>query len=649
LADIAANTGRTANAQQFYRRAETTGINVLQGKRKSREMAKLYCEWGDFLLRENREKDALRMYQKALVQAYPKFDNLDPVTNPDPGDTPLELWAMIAPARKADLLLRNPTPLARASAADCFDRAFAAAKRLRLAYETDESKLYFTRHNYDLRRNAVLNLWTWYRQTSNPTLLPRLFDLLENGRANALRDALQQQRALALTGIPDSLLHLEKELRGERAAAQTRLLEKEGIGDSVVFSRLQTALFLIELRYRDLLTFLNKNYPRFREYNQAGETANLQVIQNAMPREAVLLTFFDAGDRYLCLVLRKNTLAAYEVLRDSALNQVLARFPVLLADKQRQEAAPSDVYADAFFLKQRLLPDSVLADARSLIVVPDGLLAYLPFEALLTKPHTGSYSMAPYLLRTHSVQYAWSAALLAQEHAPGQSEKSLLQMAPFATATRTGFVALPNSLHEIPENVVADMQTDNEAGVDDFLQLAAHYDVLHLSTHAYAGQRSQPGIEFHDRTLALPEIYAQRLNANLVALSACETNAGAFAEGEGVLSLARAFAYAGARSLVAGYWSVNDRSTAQLFEAFYRHLKNGLPKSEALRRAKLDLLEASGPDARKAPYHWAAFTLTGMDGPVLLEEKKWSWWIFGLAAVGLAGVGLFFLRKRGRR
>jgi CHAT domain-containing protein len=179
--------------------------------------------------------------------------------------------------------------------------------------------------------------------------------------------------------------------------------------------------------------------------------------------------------------------------------------------------------------------------------------------------------------------------------------------------------------------------------------LAAHYDVLHLSTHAYAGQRSQPGIAFFDRTVALPEIYAQRLNASLVALSACETNAGAFAEGEGVLSLARAFAYAGARSLVASYWSVNDRSTAQLFAAFYGHLQTGLPKSEALRRAKLDLLEASGPDARKAPYHWAAFTLSGADGPVLLEEKKWSWWILGLAAVGLAGVGLFFLRKRGRR
>jgi CHAT domain-containing protein len=646
LADIAIRTGRLREAEQHFQRAGKIGLEYFGNTRKSREMAKLYCEWADFLSNVGRHDEALFLYQKAIVQVYPDFHNLDPRINPDLKQVPIETWAMNAPAGKAKLLLKNPTLEHRVQAADCFDLAFAAAERLRRAYGTDDAKLYFAGTNYDLRREAALNLWALHRETSRSEHLLRLFKLLETNRANALRDALQEQRALVLTGIPDSLLLLEHDLRHGMAHVQKDLAE----ADSSNSEQRKKNFKHLKRRYEELFTFLKKTYPRFREYSQAGQTAQPDSIRSALSPKAVLLSFFDAGDRYLCLALRQTSgFTGYEIPRDSALDQTLSRFQVVLADKSRQEADPAAFFADAWMLKQRLLPDSILNGAGNLVIVPDGPLAYLPFEALLTAPHRGAYGKAPYLLRAYAVQYAWSAALLTEPNTRQLPEKFMLHVAPFAGGARNGLAPLPHSMREIPENSTADQLQGDRALADSFLNKSSAYDILHLSTHAHAGQKEQPGIEFSDRTVALPELYAQRLNASLVALSACETNAGQFAEGEGVLSLARAFAYAGARSLVAGYWSVNDRSTAKLFAAFYRHLKSGMIKSEALRQAKLDMLAEPGADARKMPYHWAAFTLSGTDGPVSMAVNRWAWWQKTMLVSLMAALASLVWWKFGRR
>ncbi|MBL7774990.1 MAG: CHAT domain-containing protein, partial [Saprospiraceae bacterium] len=376
-----------------------------------------------------------------------------------------------------------------------------------------------------------------------------------------------------------------------------------------------------------------------RDYLEAGQTAGLADIRAALHDSAVLLSWFDAGDRYLCLALRRNGLFGFETPRDSALEQAVLNFQTALSDKAAQERDPAVFFAAAWFLKQRLLPDSILRGTNALAIAPDGALAYLPVEVLLTQPHRGPYSTAPYLLRSHRVQYLWSAALLAAPKGARESRSEWLQVAPFVPAGRRGLAPLPNSLRELPEDGPSEVWQGEQAVAGAFLEQAANYGLLHLSTHAHAGGGAEPGIEMYDRAVGLSEIYGQRLQAQLVALSACETGTGAFAGGEGVLSLARAFAYAGAQSLVASYWSVPDRSTADLFTEFYRQLGAGQTRSEALRQAKLALLRQAGPDARKAPFYWAAFTLSGADGPVELPVgRAYFWWVLALGlAAGLLG------------
>jgi CHAT domain-containing protein len=112
-----------------------------------------------------------------------------------------------------------------------------------------------------------------------------------------------------------------------------------------------------------------------------------------------------------------------------------------------------------------------------------------------------------------------------------------------------------------------------------------------------------------DGLLQVYEIFNLRLNADLVVLSACRTGLGKEVKGEGVIGLTRAFMYAGARSVVVSLWRVADRPTADFMARFYRRLDQDRNKAEALRQAKLEMIQAGGRFSH--PLFWAPFILTG--------------------------------------
>ena len=113
-----------------------------------------------------------------------------------------------------------------------------------------------------------------------------------------------------------------------------------------------------------------------------------------------------------------------------------------------------------------------------------------------------------------------------------------------------------------------------------------------------------------DGALQMSEVMRLKLNADLVTLSACRTGLGKLLNGEGIIGLTRAFLYAGADSVVVSLWNVNDMATATLMKSFYKNLKQGMSKDEALRRAKLELINGQ-KQAWRHPYYWASFVLVG--------------------------------------
>ncbi len=278
---------------------------------------------------------------------------------------------------------------------------------------------------------------------------------------------------------------------------------------------------------------------------------------------------------------------------------------------------------------------SNLTEAKSIIIVPDGVLAYLPFETLLGPAR---------MIEQFAIQYAPSASTLAQLRVRAINrpipEKALLAFGdpvyqsatmPSAAArelTERGFdfVPLPNARSEV--RAIQSLFKSDQSQI--FLGAQASEDALknsrstmyryfHFATHGYFDEEQnwRSGIVLslnsastEDGVLQAQEIMKLKLNADMVTLSACQSGLGTVVAGEGVMGLSRAFLYAGAQSLVVSLWNVNDAATAELMKTFYGNLNRGMHRAEALRQAKLKLMR-SGSAAWRHPYYWAPFVFIG--------------------------------------
>ena len=186
-----------------------------------------------------------------------------------------------------------------------------------------------------------------------------------------------------------------------------------------------------------------------------------------------------------------------------------------------------------------------------------------------------------------------------------------------------------------------------KANKKQFIQTAPRADIIHLSTHACLNKEDpmQSRIFFaNEDYLTTEEIYDLDIQAKMVVLSACQTGLGQIYKGEGMISLARAFAQAGCPSITMSLWSVVDETTSQIMINYYENLDDGINKSRALQKAKLSYLEEQ-PKAKQHPYYWAAFIPLGDVSPV--EESTFggmTFWLLGGGVLVLMGL---FMAKRG--
>lgn len=267
---------------------------------------------------------------------------------------------------------------------------------------------------------------------------------------------------------------------------------------------------------------------------------------------------------------------------------------------------------------------------KSLVIVPDGALHYLPFETLLS-PLGGKER---FLVEDLEIAYGPSASgliRLAERPAPTAFPKDFLGFANtrarvvfgFSEKTRIPFFELPFGVKEIrairdqfPRSRTRAVWGD-EAREDVFKSLPLfEFRIIHLVAHGFYDDRNwqrsalllQPdGNGLEDGFLQANDIYELKLRPELLVLSGCQTGTGYLQKGEGLTGLASAFFYAGARSILMSLWNINDKAASVFMASFYRHFTAGRGKAASLRQAKLDMLKSSF----RHPYYWAPFILQG--------------------------------------
>ncbi|MBL7814566.1 MAG: CHAT domain-containing protein, partial [Saprospiraceae bacterium] len=297
-------------------------------------------------------------------------------------------------------------------------------------------------------------------------------------------------------------------------------------------------------------------------------------------------------------------------------------------------------------LQQKLIAPLSNLLTREVVIVPDGVLGYVPFDVLLTEQPKDAlkFEKHSYLGKKHIISYNYSATLwqeMRDKKHKTEPKKNFIGFAPYFNgdttllsslfshdlAMRKGLDSLKYTGEEVfkaQKLMRGESMMDKKATKETFEKIAGDYRIVHLATHGKANDKigdycflafTEKKDSVQNELLYVRDIYNLSLNADLVVLSACETGIGELKRGEGIVSLARAFTYAGTKSMVTTLWDVNDKSTMYIMEGFYRQLRKGQPKDKALWQSKIDYFtRAKGELAH--PYFWAAFIPIGDMQPI---------------------------------
>ena len=304
---------------------------------------------------------------------------------------------------------------------------------------------------------------------------------------------------------------------------------------------------------------------------------------------------------------------------------------------------------------------------KKITIVPDGKLSYIPFDGLLQElPDTTRqirFDQLAYLIHSITFNYSNSSNLIFKQGSNSKKFRNkVVAFAPeynnevveFANQSYT-LSPLPGTQKEV--NIISKTLSSKtfkgtEASETNFRNEAEDYDILHLAMHAFIND-SLPAFSrlafaqdtsnnvTTDGWINTTDIYNLRLNSKLTVLSACNTGIGQLKKGEGLLSLARGFFYAGCPSIIMSLWEIEDQSGTEIMGSFYNYLKNGKSKSEALRQAKLDYLKNAN-SRRAHPHYWLGFVSYGNNSPLY---KGNDFYFFGTLLLVLAVIMVDQVRR----
>ncbi|MEL6590025.1 MAG: CHAT domain-containing protein [Bacteroidota bacterium] len=555
---------------------------------------------------------------------------------------------------------------------------------LKTDYADDADKQLLVGESYPIIELGLELVKELFAQQQDPQYLSAAYRMMEKSRAVALYQSLKTARAQDFAGIPADLQDEERDYRYRLNVLRDSLQQQADPAENP--ARLQRFQALKQ-DYQQLIQRFENQYPDYYRLKYEQEILSLAEVQTRLLHpESSLLEYFVGDEHVYLLDIRPDTLHFFQLTSSEALRTQIQAFRSGIYDYFVSDSAYDDDdylrlserYADAaYWLYEQLFApyqSERLSLPSELVIVPDGMLGYLPFGALLRAPSENAslFQQHEYLLRSHAISYMPSASLWGEmtDQATLDGKGSLLAFAPIfsgeSAGMRSSWIRDSLALQALPYTAkeLADIQTvfpadtflNGRANLDHFHELAGQYRLIHLATHGVLNDADpdQSFLAFYPGEkrngnggrLMLRDLYAMDIPAELVVLSACETGIGRFSRGEGLLSLARGFSYAGTHSLLATLWRIPDGEVNQdLLPNFYQALQEGATKVEAIRSAQLAQINEAFSDQMAHPFFWAAFTPIGDMRP-LQKDGFLFWWGF---LVGLLGVGaVVWWRRRAR-
>lgn len=509
-----------------------------------------------------------------------------------------------------------------------------------------------------------------YELTGDSAAIASIFEYGEQSKAFVLRDILRHQRAMSFSGVPDSLVGTDQKLKNKLIGLNESPKEDDidylkTLNDTQ--NKLDSIQHVFETRYPD--------YARLR-YDI--EPVALGELQKKLNENTSVIEFCRGVDRVYLLCITRDKVAFHPMASHYTYEDMVGRLNHSLQKQQ------SDVFvriSDSLY-KETLGPVKPFLK-ENIVWIPDGVFHLLNPEILTEagreKSAPAKFSDLPYLVYKYTFRVEHSATIMCQRNTvhkqPVTSKYDILGFAPFNSLSGNdmagknrqtddpGYKTLirqpwaGEALKTIDKDYDAHSFYDRSATKENFISHVEEAKIIHLGTHAVMDNKEPlksrlvfgiPEGGDKEKYLYAYEVYNMRLPSELTVLTACETGNGVIRPGEGVISVARAFSYAGCPSVVMSLWSIDDQTTSGIISSFYKYLKKGMPKSEALRHAKTDFLKG-GNKTFFNPYYWSGLVLIGEDSPVDLGGGYLSavvWVVGSLVLLVMAGLIFSYWKRK---
>lgn len=531
-----------------------------------------------------------------------------------------------------------------------------------------EDKISLGNLSFDIYKGAVGLCSRLFEIKKDRKYLEMAYYFIEKNKGGVLLEALAGSEAKQFAGIPDSLLEVEKELKSDISFLYKKLAESPG--ESIEL-KTRNKLFDLNRKYEAFISKMEHDFPAYHQLKYSVNEATIADIQERIDKKTLVINYFSADSVLYVFNIGKSDYKLYKTKKDEDFEDYVLML--------RSEIIKGYYHAGGIFLSKlsnkvykNVFPFEIPKDIENLIMIPDGLLSFIPFEALLPISHStglSNYSTYPYLVNKYNISYSYSANLLyltLPKESTSKVEvtdiKDWLAFAPVFSDEGTGgltlrtrnilrqiasyqkdtlntrgrlfngaqITPLPGTEKEVKnifnefdsKGFVAQVQLNQNAN-EAFIKSGdlQNYKYLHIATHGFVSADkpelsgiilAQDSLSKEDGILFSGEIYNLQMNADLVVLSACETGLGKFTKGEGIIGLSRALLYAGSKNIIVSLWKVADNSTSVLMTDFYDNLlkQQGQERnfSFAISEAKRKMIRSK---KYAHPFYWSPFVLIG--------------------------------------
>jgi CHAT domain-containing protein len=614
---------------------------IYDGSHTSIDHGLTYKVLGDLRMLQKNYNAALEAYQRALHQFYPSYKDITFYSNPKKFTGVFSYInvfnALVAKADAFHSLLNKTKDLSMGvEELHCYDAALRLIDYIESVYDSDEARLFLERSKFAIHSRPVEIAMELYQKTGKREYLDKAYEMDQRNKASVL----------GYHDFQNQLIHPSSPLQSEESRLKkeiTRLnLSAAALADPNAIDMNNSRIRELEIQLGKVQDAIERSYPSVHV-----SIPLVKTLQTSLLDPTTMLISYHIGDKVLTVFI--ITRSSFHAIQKAIY-------------KNFQEDLHS--FVDALHHGPGIVPDNNLTGRLSsflldgivdkaysrIIIIPENELDYLPFEALQNRQH--------YLLEDFAIQYQYSTVLLKKDLTNFRNAFTT-SFAPFSQASYEKapfqFEQLEYSASEV-KGLRGTVFQGTDATKDYFLKYAREATIVHLATHALVGDSTGQSsfIAFapwkenspSGFLLYVPEIYDLRLHNKLFILSACETGTGKLIKGEGVMSISRAFAYAGCPNIIASLWKADDESTAYIARDIHVYLEKGFPVDLAVRQAKKDYLaDKTINPHKKLPYYWSHLIFIGNYRP----EPPTSLWLWLIASLAILLETLlcipYFIRK----